>query len=277
MNHELSQALSAAMRKLLHPLVRILLRNHVPYGAFADLAKSVYVDVAMKEFGLSGRKQSVSRVSILTGLSRKEVGRVRKLPAPDDSEAVHRYNRAARVITGWVRDPAFSDGASGPAVLPLEGDGASLYELVRRFSGDVPVRAVLDELEKNGLVERLTDGRVRLLARAFVPRTKEKGKLNILGTDVSDLVRTIDHNLRSGNGEGLFQRKVSYDNLPAEVLPELRSLARRRGQALLEEVDQWLSRRDRDINPSAAGTGRKRGGIGVYYFEEDFSDGGNQP
>ncbi len=228
----------------------------------------------MEEFGLPQRKQSVSRVSILTGLSRKEVGRVRKLPIPDDAEAVGRYNRAARVLTGWVRDQVFSDRQGSPAVLSVEGTGATFAELVRRFSGDVPVRAVLDELLRNGLVERLADGKVRLLTRAYVPRTDQTEKLSILGTDVSDLVRTIDHNLRAGESEALFQRKVVYDNLPEEVLPQLKALTRERAQALLEEMDRWLSQHDRDVNPSAQGTGRKRGGIGIYYFEEDFPAGG---
>lgn len=268
------QALSAALRKLLRPLARILLRNHISFGAFSDLAKRVYVDVALEEFGLPERKQSVSRVSILTGLSRKEVARVRQLPVADDAEAVGRYNRAARVVTGWVRDEAFSDGHGNPAVLSAEGTGATFARLVRQFSGDVPVRAILDELLRNGLVERLADGRLRLLARAYVPRTEETEKLSILGTDVSDLVRTIDHNLRAGEAEALFQRKVAYDNLPEEVLPQLRALTRERAQAFLEEMDRWLSQHDRDVNPSAQGTGRKRGGIGIFYFEEDFLEGG---
>jgi hypothetical protein len=268
------QALSAAIRKLLRPLIRILLRNHISFGAFSDLAKRVYVEVAVEEFGLPNRKQSVSRVSILTGLSRKEVARVRQLPIPDDAEAVGRYNRAARVVTGWIRDAAFSDGLGTPAVLSVEGTGASFTELVRRFSGDVPVRAVLDELLRNGLVERLAEGKVRLLSRAFVPRTEETEKLSILGTDVSDLIRTIDHNLRAGEADALFQRKVAYDNLPQEILPQLRALSRERAQALLEEMDRWLSQHDRDVNPSAQGTGQKRGGIGIYYFEQDFPEEG---
>lgn len=274
MKTQMSDALSAALGKLLRPLVRLLLRNHISFGVFSDLAKRAYVEVAMEEFGLPGRKQSVSRVSILTGLSRKEVGRVRRLPNPSDEEAVGRYNRAARVVTGWVRDEAFSDGQGNPAVLSVDGSGPTFVALVRRFSGDVPVRAVLDELLRNGLVERLADGKVRLLARAYVPRTEEMEKLSILGTDVSDLIRTIDHNLRANGAEAFFQRKVAYDNLPEGVLPQLRELAHERAQALLEEIDRWLSQRDRDVNPSTRGTGRKRGGIGIYYFEEDFPEGG---
>ncbi|HEY6072929.1 MAG TPA: DUF6502 family protein, partial [Anaerolineales bacterium] len=82
MKNQVTQALSAAITSLLRPLVRILLRNGIPYGAFADLSKRVYVEIATQEFAIAGRKQSKSRVSILTGLSRKEVLRVKRLPPP---------------------------------------------------------------------------------------------------------------------------------------------------------------------------------------------------
>ena len=75
-----SQALSAALVRMLRPLVRLLLRRGVSFKAFSDLLRWLYVDVAIEEFGLSGRKQSVSRVSVVTGLTRKEVSRLINLP-----------------------------------------------------------------------------------------------------------------------------------------------------------------------------------------------------
>jgi hypothetical protein len=66
-----------------------------------------------------------------------------------------------------------------------------------------------------------------------------------------------------------FQRKVYYDNLPTEALPELQILLNERGQALLEFIDQWMAAHDRDINPKVTGTGRRAAGIGLYYFEDD--------
>ena len=264
-------ALSAAILRLLRPLVRICLRNGLPYGAFADLAKRVYVEVAGAEFGLPGRKQSVSRISVITGLSRKEVSRVRGLDALDDAVAVERYNRAARVISGWVRDPAFTEPAGGPARLPFEGAGSSFATLVKRFSGDVPPRAILDELVRVGAAELRDDGTVRLLARAYLPATGEVEKLAILGADTADLITTIDHNLQTPPEGALLQRKVVYDNLPSEVLAQFRPLVARRSQALLEELDGWLAERDRDTAPAVEGTGRCRSGLGIYYFEDDLS------
>lgn len=276
MNQGLSQALSSAVVKLLRPLMRILLRNGIPYGTFADLARRVYVRIAMEEFGIPERKQTISRVSIITGLSRKEVRRINSLPEIEDSSTVERYNRAARVISGWVRDKRFSDRSGRPADLLFEGRGATFSDLVKRFSGDVPARAVLDELLRVGVVERLENGRIRLLNHAYVPATGEVEKLAILGTDVKDLISTIDHNLSSETGHAFFQRKVSYDNLPEEILSQLRTMTTKKGQSLLEEMDRWLSRHDRDVNPDVRGTGKKRAGIGIYYFEEDSEQGGEK-
>ncbi len=219
---------------------------------------------------MPGRKPSISRASVITGLSRKEVLRVQRTPLQEDSDLAERYNRGARVVSGWLRDPDFLDGRRQPAALVVEGPFPSFSELVRRYSGDVPVRAILDELVRVGAVERMEDGHLRLLTRGYVPATGELEKIGILGTDVAALVSTIDHNLNSTRPDARFQRKVAYDNLSEEAVAEFRPLAAERAQELLELLDGWLSVHDRDANPQAGGSGRKWAGLGIYYFEEDL-------
>jgi len=271
MNEKHLKHLSAAVLRLLRPMVRILLRNGVSYNTFADFAKWVYVDVAGKEFNIDGRKQTTSRMSVITGLSRKEVKRVRQLPRPDDRETAERYNRAARVIAAWRRNKNYLDSEGQPAPLPLGGSGVSFTELVKRFSGDVPVRATLDELIRVGAVKRLEDGKICLLTRTYVPAHSDADKLHILGTDVALLISTIDHNLNPGTVGPFFQRKVAYDNLPDEVLPEFRKHSAKKAQLYLENLDRWLSKHDRDDTPLVKGGGRNQAGIGIYYFEEPYS------
>jgi hypothetical protein len=271
MNDKHLKPLFAAILKLLRPLVRILLRNGVSYNTFADFAKWVYVDVASKEFGIKGRKQTTSRVSVITGLSRKEVMRVRKLSRPDDRKSAEKYNRAARVIAAWRRDKNFLDAKGRPALLPMSGPGASFSELVKRFSGDIPVRATLDELTRVGAVKRLEDGRISLLTRTYVAESSDADKLHIMGTDVAHLISTIDHNLKSDSRGLLFQRKVAYDNLPDDALPLFRQYSAKKAQMLLENLDRWLAQHDRDVTPAVKGTGRNNAGIGIYYFEEPYS------
>lgn len=262
--------LSAAIIRLLRPLVRILLRNGVSYKTFSDLAKWVYVDVATQEFGIAGRKQSTSRVSVVTGLSRKEVTRVCNLPRPDDRASAEKYNRAARVIAGWRRESGFLDAAGEPVRLPVTGTDVNFSKLVKRYSGDIPVRAILDELIHIGAVKQHVDGTISLQAQAYIPRRSEAGKLHILGSDVAHLVATIDHNLNPDQTAPFFQRKVAYDNLPDEMLPNFRNLSAEKAQELLESLDETLARHDRDVTPSVKGSGRNRAGLGIYYFEEPY-------
>ena len=272
MSDEHLKPLSAAILRLLRPLVRILLRNGVSYGTFSDLIKWVYVDVATKEFGIKGRKQSNSRVSVITGLSRKEVMRVRKLSRPDDRTSTEKYNRAARVISAWRRKKDFLDDEGKPAPLHILGPVGTFSELVKRFGGDVPVRATLDELIRVGAVSRLEDGRVCLVTPVYIPKTSDADKLHILGTDVAYLISTIDHNLKQDPIGPFFQRKVAYDNLPDEVLPEFRRLSAKRAQDLLEGLDHWLAKRDRDATPTVEGSGRSKAGLSIYYFEEPYTE-----
>jgi len=196
---------------------------------------------------------------------------VRKLPRPDVTASTERHNRAARVIAAWRRESDFLDAEGNPALLPMEGREATFSELVKRFSGNVPPRAILDELIHVGAVERRKDGKIALLTRAYIPRNIDAHKLNILGTDVQHLVSTIDHNLKSDTTEPLFQRKVSYDNLPDDVLPAFRKLFTKRAQAMLESADRWLAQRDRDVTPTVKGRGSNRAGFGIFFFEESDS------
>lgn len=269
MEENVTKAIAAAITNLLRPLVMFLLRNGVPYQTFADIAKRVYVDLATEKFDIPGRKPSKSRVAILTGLSRREVLRVKRLPAQDDLGALDRINRAARVISGWVVDRKFSDESGQPADLPFEEGNVSFRQLVKAYSGDAPARAVLDELMRVGVVERTPDGKIHLLEHSYIPKAGEIDKIAILGSDTSDLISTIDNNICHPDAP-FFQRKVNYDNLPSEALPELMKLAGEQSQALLERVDRWMSERDRDVNPRVAGTGRKRAVVGIYYFQEDY-------
>ena len=266
-------AIYAAILRVLRPLIRLLLRHGVPFGTFADLAKRVYVEVAIDEFGIPGRKQTHSRVSVLPGLSRKEVLRVTRLERPDDAETADRYHRAARVISGWLRDGRYGDGTGNPAALPVEGEGADFSGLVKEYSGDVPHRAILDELLRVGAADRTEDGKVRLLARAYIPVAGDEEKLEILGADVSFLIGTIDHNLRAEPGKTFFQRKTMYDNLPDEAVEELRSDLAARAERFLEQADRRLSECDRDVHPETPGTGRRRAGIGIFWFEDEGEGG----
>jgi hypothetical protein len=271
MYNPLYAILNSAIERLLRPLVRILLAHDVAFDSFMEITKRAYVNVAMHEFAVPGKRGSISQVSTLTGLTRKEVQRVLQAGSALEIDTGERFDRAARVIAGWVRDQDFADADGQPRPLAPEDNSTGFGELVRRYSGDMPMRAMYDELLRVGAVTLLPNGQLRLLDRAYVPRASAADKLGILGTDVADLIRTVDHNFERGMSEPRFQRKVVYDNLPSEAAARFRAMSAVNAQQLLERLDEWLAAHDRDITPGIAGSGRVRAGIGIYYFQEDLA------
>jgi len=284
MQESLSQTMQLAVAQLLRPLFRLLLRNGMSFGVFEEIARKTFVDVAFREFSIPGKKPSISRTSIISGLSRKEVQRLIGEPLLPATAALESHNRAARVISGWVRDPEFLNAKRQPR--PLKAKGPMSFEaLVKRHSGDMPTRAVLDELVRVGAVQRRADGQVELLVRAYVPQKGVSEKLGILGTDVADLIATIDHNLQDGVTQPKFQRKVMYHSVPADVVPAFKKLSSEQAQALLEKLDRWLAKQtasapDKSRAPAKTTTSPKvRLGLGIYYvedkFDSTFSENGN--
>ena len=258
--------LRTAIRRLLTPLVKIILRNGVSYRAFMEEAKKVFIEVAEQEFSLQGRKQSAARVAIITGISRKEISRIQNSNVKEIKDIRDSFNRAARVISAWVSDPEFQLKPGQPMELPIDGDSPTFGDLVRKSSGDMLVRAMLDELVRVGAVE-VTDKHARLVNRSYVPSHSETEKLRILGTDVASLIDTINHNMQDPQEEPFFQRKVYYNNLPKEALSQIRALSKQHGQELIELMDKLIQPHDRDVNPDVEGDGCYTAGVGVYYFE----------
>ncbi len=245
----------------------MLLRNNVPYGAFADLVRRAYIEVATKDFTVEGRKQSNSRIATITGLSRKEVKRIQELEDEPDNLLIEKYNRAARVVYGWVHDETYQEDDSKALALQFEGEAPTFTSLVKAYSGDVPPRAILDELERVGVVEVDEQQNIHLLSRAYIPKSGVNEKIYYIGTDVSALLNTMDRNIYQPELKPFFQRKVYYDNLPDEAIAELQDIINTDSQTLLEKVDQAMAKHDRDANPNSKGTGRNAIGVGIYYFE----------
>lgn len=182
------------MVRILRPVARIALRHNMSSIEFEEISRWVFVDVALSDpsLSLSGRnKQFKSRAAILTGLSRKEVMRLSRQPQPGEHGEVPCRNRAARVIAGWM-SPPYADSRGKPRVLPLKDGGDSFVQLVKSCGGDVPYRAILDELVDCGAVERV-DGkglRLRSAGRLYMRGSPEA--LQKAGEGLDGLLASVE-------------------------------------------------------------------------------------
>ena len=265
MPQSFSQTLSAAVVRILRPLVAILLRHGMAYGTFAELARKAYVEEAFAQAPASGKRQTISSVSAITGLTRKETKRLRELDIVDDETSARRYSRAIRVVSGWVNDSRFHDADGQPAVLPIEGRSGSFADLVKSFSGDIPTAAMLSVLEAGGTVT-VTDAGVQLMERAYLPSATPREKIDILGTDVAELIATIGHNIVADPPQRLFQRKVSNVLVHPDAVAEFRALSNEKSQHLLEEYHRWLASHEvHDTTDSAKKPCYVA--VGIYYTD----------
>lgn len=231
---------------------------------FSLLSREVYVEIASREYGIDGRPTNVSRVAILTGLSRKQVREQReRIAAREDAAAEARQfhmTPATRVITGWHEDPDFSDGGKARDLKPSGKN--SFAELLQRYGGDIPRVALEKELKRTGVVTETADGRLHAAKRVFMPAGLDAQYLRLFGAHLHDLGQTIAHNGRSAQPR--FQRVVSSERLPAAAAEQFHALVREEGQQLLERLDAWLAQHDAD-----GGDDAQRVGAGIYFFNDN--------
>jgi hypothetical protein len=255
-----------AFRHLLRPLVRVLLRNGVTWGEFAELGKEVFVEVARQDYGIQRRPTNSARVALMTGLSRHEVTRIKKVLAGSRERAEPPPSRISQVLTAWHVDPVLIDADGSPRVLPPTGAGASMATLLAATAGGIPHGAVLKELEQLGLVERVPTG-FRVKAREYIRSAADPDQLRQAGVALHDHAATIAHNLDANRTEpARFERMATERALPQRHVRAFRSMLETEGNAFLRKIDAWLTAR----SASATARGRTvRTGVGVFAIHDE--------
>lgn len=261
--------LREALGFLLEPVILLMLKNGITWSEFAEVAKTKYVEVATRRFGIRGRPTNISRVAILTGQDRREVSRIRRaMEQPAEPQPVC---KPSQVLEGWHRDPEFLDADGQPRELELDSEAGSFAQLVRRYAPSIPHVAMIKQLRAVGAVEDLDDGRVRVLKRAYVPKALSEDHIALWGSVLHDVGATWEYNLMRNNSteRARFERRAVNLRVDAKALPEFQAFLEKEGQAFLERVDDWLSAHQ--IDPAAATeVGRSmRLGVGVYHIGDD--------
>jgi hypothetical protein len=265
------QALVQGLRRLLRPLVRLLLAHRITYPFLSNLLKSLYVEVAERELALPGKPQTISRVTLLTGVHRKDVRRLRDQVAPDAPTPAS-VSLGAQLVARWTGVPEFCDADGAPLPLPrLSGSdpGPSFETLVASVSRDIRPRSVLDEWLRLGIVHVDASDRVRLNTRAFVPEAGFDEKAYYFGRNLHDHIATAAHNL-SGSGPARLERSVYYAGLTPASVDELAELAEQQGMEALQRVN----RRAIELKRRAGGAedAVHRMNFGVYFHRERSED-----
>ena len=268
-------ALVVACYRIQKALAKFSIRIGLSSGTMCELVKRAYVDAAEELIISDGEKVQSTKIGVMTGLYRKEIVRLREKPVPGAAAQEDKYNRSARVVTGWMRDPDFQTDAGVPAALNARGP-ASFAELVKRYSGDMAATAMREELERLKIITTNADDKLVLVSSGYVSTDLVEG-IHILGTDTADLIDTVHHNLTAEKDTLRFQRKVSYQSIPQEHIEAFRKYASTASQGVLEDLDRWLA--ERDVDPKGHCDQQTRLGVGIYHIEklvaedDDISEG----
>lgn len=274
MNSKIQNAVLTACRQFMRPIIQLLIRNGVGYREFSEICKALFVDVASNEYGLRGRKTNMSRVAVMTGISRKEVRRIRDTPELDMLASASRVRRPELVLSIWHNDPDYSDSKLCPKRIRFDGPGPTFRDLVVRVGGDIPPKAMLNELIRAGSV--IEEGeKLRVVSRSYIPEPNDPEAVLVAGDAIKDLVSTIHHNLGSGDSEArFFERRVYSEKLTGDQRIRFRKLARERGELLFRDLNSWLGEREssrESINSRGDDDqATKRLGVGLYFFDESI-------
>ncbi|CAI8730555.1 RES domain-containing protein [Pseudomonas sp. IT-P258] len=263
----LPTSLLKALRHVMQPLVRLMLRKGVTYLVFADLLKEVFVEVADREFRLGEKAPSDSRISLLTGVHRKDVRRLRNTGDPAASTLPENITFGAQLVNAWASAP-FCNDAGQPQPLPRlasVGGDRSFDALVAKVSTDIRARVVLDEWLRLGIVRLDERERVHLEAQAFVPQKGFDEKAAYLGHNLHDHACAAVHNL-SSEGPAFFERSVHYDALAPMSVEALREAVASEGMQALLSFNRLAAELEfRDL-PSLEP--RQRITVGLYFYTE---------
>jgi hypothetical protein len=256
---------------LLRPIVRFLLKHGVTWDEFGELSKDAYVHVARSEHGIQGRPTNNSRVAMLTGLSRREVARVRDrlLRGEEEGADTLQGNRISRILSAWHTDGEFTNAQGHPLDLPATEESGSFENLLRRYAGDLPHGAIRKEMQQRGLLEELADGSLRVVKRDYVYSDLDPEIVHQFGLALHDHAMTLEHNLDEERaGTPRFEGMADNVKMSRRSYKKFQDLVATRGFSFLEEVDAWLSRNQINENEDAD-TRTVRLGVGVYLINDE--------
>lgn len=257
----------------LRPLVHLLIESGIGHRELAEVTKRAYVDVASKSYGIRGRDTNISRVAVMTGLTRKEVKRVRDELSGESREHVQKPIPASVILAQWHNDPKYCDADGAPRDLPFDGEGVTFADLVREYAGDIPPGAIRTELVRVGSAELLDNGSIRPLRSFYLP---PEGKERLLRAFERPLA-LMTQNIRQNNIKPLRPKDhltwpemiVQVSDIDPGKRREIRESTYHEITHMAEDLEVKLGEyrlsemQDRERN------GTVSIGVGFYFFEAD--------
>lgn len=250
------------------PIARFLLRAGIGFREFSDISKAAFVQVATEDYGIRGRPTNVSRVAVMTGLTRKEVKRIRDLGFEQREGLIARRNPLSDLLHYWNTDPDYCDAEGKPIPLFLSGPTISFSSLVRRCAGDIPPGAMRTELKRIGAILEKEDGTLVVNTRQLLPDDADNRLLVGINYGLRTMASTIAVNGDSSTVTTYPQKFIDSALIDPKKLPEIQQKLTDKIMKFAVEIDDFLSKIEEDSRHVEA-SDMASIGVGVYYYKED--------
>ncbi len=258
-----------AFKRVMRPFVRLLIARGIQLPTIVAALKQIYVDVAAADFRIDDKPPTDSRVSVLTGVHRRDVSSIRRDGTPGSMPSS--MSLTGTVVGRWLGDPDYADSDGLPIKLPWStDDGSPSFEkLAFGCSKDVHPRTVLDELVDQKMVEwDDEEDIITLTTEAFVPTNDDEGMMHFFEMNLHDHLAAATSNIIGDDERRAFlERAVYYNRLSPTSVDDLQALARERAGEMLGELNSEALRRQQVDKKKDQPSKRFR--LGVFFYCED--------
>lgn len=264
----LSPALVAALRRVLRPLIKLMLAKGLTYPYLAEVLKDLFVQVAVCEFRIGAHPPTDSHLSLVTGIHRKDIKRLRGFARTDTEFVPQSVSLGMRLVSVWAGDTRYLDENNQPKPLPRhikEGGEISFEGLVAGVSCDIRSRAVLDEWLRLGIVHFDEANRVCLNAAAFIPANGFDEMAYYFGHNLHDHVAAAASNLLGGH-RPFLERSVHYGELSAASIQKLAETSEQLGMKSLLAINEAAMQLEKE--DACDNVPHYRMTFGIYYYSE---------
>jgi hypothetical protein len=261
-------SLVRALRRVLRPLVRLMLARGATYPWVSELLKALFVEVAEEDFRIDSKPPTDSRVSLVSGVHRKEVNRLRREKVSRGESVPSVVSLGAQLVAVWLASSPYADEDGRPRPLARfvsDGGDLSFEALVAGVNSDIRPRVVLDEWLRLGVVHFDSAQRVCLNVQAFVPAEGFDEKAFYLGHNLHDHISAAAHNM-SGAPKPFLERSVHYDALSAASIEALAAQAEKAGMSALLAINKTAMALEQ--SDASQPSPRQRMTFGIYFYSE---------
>ena len=274
----IQQQILGAFLIVLRPIARILLRFGIGFREFSEISKTAFVDVASSDYGLRGRPTNISRIAVMTGLTRKEVRRLRDKIDIGEPTVNVKSTPLSEVLHRWYSESEFLDASGRPAILPFNGERASFANLVKRFGGDIPPGAMRTELKRVGAIEVSKSGNLKVVKRSVRPEGIHDRLIVALVHGVYPLVSSVAHNSNPDLDEDTWPQIAAFTKSVRKTdVGRLRRISLDRLMNVAESFDDLFMAYEelhdnKTFDEDRKNVENKLVSVGVYYYEEKDPD-----